>query len=432
MSVISPATSPIDRRRAAESLLAGLRSARVLAAMSPQLPTELVAELVRVAQARNIELTLLIADLSGAWEFVDESAVDDVIAGRLHLVGLAGGVPRRLSSVVDYLPNSLWEIDRLIATGDLEVDIFVARVGTGAVPGEVTYGEMIGYSESALATAARAGFEVVPDGVRLDGAGGVRLDRADVITAGTPQRSESGAPAYSMETKSIARRVAALVPDQATVQIGLGAVPLAVIPELVGKADLGVHSGILPGGLQRLLRSGVLTGLAKERDRGRVVATGVLGGAVEDWGPEVLLRPIGSTHNPRTLLALERLWAINSAFEVDLAGQVNAEFVGGFRVASGGGQADFVRAAHVSRQGAAVIVLPSRSRSGHARIVPALRPGRPATTAGSDVDFVVTEHGTARLRGLTVEERRAALIAIAHPEDRVALAQLGDSAAAVR
>jgi 4-hydroxybutyrate CoA-transferase len=422
----------IDRRRAAESLLAGRRSARVLAAMSPQLPTELVAELVRVARVRNIELTLLVADLSGAWEFVDSTAVEDVAAGRLHLVGLAGGVPRRLSRLVDYLPNSLWEIDRLIATGELAVDIFVARVGAGVVPCEVTYGELIGYSESAMATAARVGFEVVLDTVRFDGAGGVRLDRADVVVVGTPNHDEPGAPAYSMETKGIARSVAGLVPDGATVQIGLGAVPLAVIPELIGKADLGVHSGILPAALQGLLRSGVLTGAGKEVDCGRVVATGVLGGAAGEWGPEVLLRPISYTHDPVRLLAFESLWAINSAFEVDLAGQVNAEFAGEHRVASGGGQVDFVRAAHASRQGAAVIVLPSRTRSGHPRIVPALRPGCPATTPGSDVDYVVTEYGVARLRGRTAAERRTELIAVAHPEDRAGLVQLGDSAAAVR
>jgi acyl-CoA hydrolase len=184
-----------------------------------------------------------------------------------------------------------------------------------------------------------------------------------------------------------------------------------------------------------LAAAGVLAGAGKEVDPGRIVATGILGGSRRRWGSEVLLRPISHTHDPQNLLALRCLWAINSAFEVDLAGQVNAEFVGGLRIACGGGQVDFVRAAHASREGSAVIVLPSRSRTGRSRIVAALDAGRAATTSGGDVDYVVTEYGTARLRGRTAEERRAELIAIAHPEDRAVLAQLGasgEAAAALR
>ena len=415
-------SDPAEYVRAAEVLLRGLKTARVLAAMSPQLPEDLVEALVEVARRKGVELTLLIADLSGQWRFVSPAALDDLAQDRLKLVVLAGGVPRRLSGLVDHLPNSLWEIDRLIAEGELGIDVFVARVGAGD-GSELTFGEMIGYSATALATVERIGLEVVPDEFRFDGTGGVDRGRAEIVLH---RPIPSLSPAQSVHTGSadaeaIGRQVASLIPDGATVQLGLGAAPLSVIPALVTKADLGIHSGILPAALQPLQRQGVLTGSGKGLGKGRLVATGVFGGTPEGWGPEVLLRPVSETHSLRTLLAVGRLWSINSAFEIDLAGQVNAEYVHGARLASGGGQTDFVRAAHMSRDGAAVIVLPSRSRSDRSRLVRELRPDHLATTAGCDVDYVVTEHGVARLRGLTAGERRDALIEVAHPDDRAGL-----------
>lgn len=417
--LMAPASAPVQ---AAQRLLAGRSSATVLAAMSPQLPHDLVTALVQVARARDVELTLLIADLTGAWAFLDPVALDDAVNGRLRLIALAGGVPAFLSGVVDYLPQSLWEVDRLIQSGDLAFDVFVARMSTTSRPGELSYGSMIGFSASALDTSAVAGFEVGPGGVEHHGAGGVSSKRADVVVpveASKPMVTR--AEQTSAQSTMIARLVAPLIPDGSTLQIGLGAVPLAVIPELAGKSHLGLHSGILPGALQPLLAEGAITGARKTRDAGLHTATGLLGGTPELWGPDVLLRPVSETHDPRYLLDLEALWAVNSAFEIDLDGQVNAEYVAGRRVASGGGQGDFVRAAHASPGGASVLVLPSRSRSGHSRIVGRLAPGHVVTTSGNDIDFVVTEHGVARLQGATGKERAARLIAVAHPLDRPTL-----------
>jgi acyl-CoA hydrolase len=196
---------------------------------------------------------------------------------------------------------------------------------------------------------------------------------------------------------------------------------------LAGKRALGLHSGILSQPLQDLLRAGVITGTSKTLDPGLHVATGVLDDGSDDarsnWGPGVTLQPVTLTHAPARLLRQERLWAVNSAFEVDLAGQPNAEFVGGLRIASGGGQADFVRAAHNSLGGAAVLALPARTSAGRSRIVAHLSPPHVPTSPGSDVDVVVTEYGAAHLRGKTARQRALALISIAHPEDRAILEQ---------
>jgi 4-hydroxybutyrate CoA-transferase len=398
-------------------LLAGLSDATVLTAMGPQLPTALVSALLQAARRGGIRLTLMVADLRGRWEFIDDDAVADVAAGQLVLLALAGGIPRRLAGLVGYLPVSLWDVDRLIATGTLPVSIFVMRVGAGDAHRWATYGDMIGYSPSALDVADRVGFEVVPHPRIHPGAGGVPMGRADVVVHGTytPPERAPARPA-TREQHAVGRRAAELVPDGATLQVGVGNVPAAVVAHLAGKTDLGVHSGILPGELQPLIASGVITGRRKTVQPGHHVATGLLGGDARAWGADVLLAPVSQTHHPAMLLEHENLWAINSALEVDLAGQVNAEYAGSDKVASGGGQIDFFRAAHASPGGASVVALPARTGSGASRIVPQL--DHPVTTPGGDVDFVVTEYGVARLRGQTAHGRAQALIEVAHPKDR--------------
>ena len=409
-----PAT---DLEPAADTLLAGLSEATVLAAMTPQLPTALVSAVLSSARRHDVQLTLMVADLTGRWDFLDDEAKSDAAAGRLGLLALAGAVPRHLEGLVGHLPVSLWDVDRLIGTATLPVDVFLARVGAGDRPGWASYGDMVGYSPSALDVAGKVAFEVTPHPQIHPGAGGIPMSRADVVVYGAyaPPDLAAGRP-LTREQHCVARRVAELIPDGATLQIGVGAVPTAAIGGLTGKVDLGMHSGILAGELQPLIAGGVITGRLKTSQRGHHVATGLLGGDPTAWGGDVLLAPISRTHHPARLLEHENLWAINSALEVDLAGQVNAEYAGDRKAASGGGQIDFVRAAHASSRGAAVIALPARAGSGAARIVPRL--AHPVTTTGGDVDYVVTEHGVARLAGLSAEQRSQALIDVAHPDDR--------------
>ncbi|MGW3471277.1 acetyl-CoA hydrolase/transferase C-terminal domain-containing protein [Saccharopolyspora sp. NPDC000995] len=402
----------------ASRLLAGRTRAVVLAAMWPQQPDGLLAAVIDAARAADIGLTVLFADLTGSLAFLDEAAEHDVLEGRLQLVSVAGAIPKRWSPHIDYLPQSLWDVDRLIGTGEIPVDILLARVVATAKPEHVALGGMVGYTPAALRTGCKVGLEVVP-GHTFAGPEPVPLDRADAVVHGpasTPRRTIR----FSAEQETIGHAVASLVPDGATVQLGLGAVPEAVIPHLRTKRDLGVHSGILSAGIRELIAAGVVTGHRKTAEPGWHVATGVL-----DWPahqcPGLALQPVAQTHAPDRLLAQERLWAVNSAFEIDLAGQTNAEFTGGVRVASGGGQADFVRAAHASPGGAAVLALPSRTRQGRSRIVACLPAPHIPTSPGAEIDVVVTEHGTAWLRGRTAREKAAALIAVAHPADRPAL-----------
>lgn len=394
-------------------LLDGLTTATILAAMSPQLPSALVRQLLDEGRADNIEVHLIVADLSGTWDFLDGAAQTDLAAGRLKVTVVAGTVPRRLADLVGHLPVPLWETDRLIASGALGIDVFLARVTPHS------FGAMVGYSPSALSVAPRVAFEVVPTsrapfpGTELD------LSVADLLLDGEPDaRAANRSVAPSHEQRRIAELTAALVPDGATLQLGIGAVPDLIAAHLVDRVDLGLHSGLLPGGTQALLASGAATGRRKSREPGRHVATGVIGGDPDGWGKDILLRQLSETHDPQLLLGHENLWALNSAYQVDLFGQVNAEYLGGQRQASGGGQADFARAAHAG-SGASVITVPSRTSDGRPRIVTAL--DCPVTTPASDIDYVVTEHGVAHLTGRTGAERTAALVAVAHPDDRANL-----------
>ncbi len=230
---------------------------------------------------------------------------------------------------------------------------------------------------------------------------------------------------------AIAGHIAGLVPDGATIQLGIGSMPSAVARYLGGHRDLGVHSGMISDAIGWLMAAGVVTGARKSVDRGLVV-TGFLMGtgslinrAAAD--PAIQLRDTAYTHDPEVLAAQHQLVAINSATEVDLTGQANTETVGARYVGAVGGAADFARGAARSRGGIPVLALPSTAGP-VSRIVAGLT--GPATLSRADAGVVVTEYGVADLRGLTLPQRRERMIAIAHPDHRAALAAAANQAGA--
>lgn len=223
----------------------------------------------------------------------------------------------------------------------------------------------------------------------------------------------------------LGEHVAMLVNDGDTIQTGLGRIPAAVLGALGGKNDLGFHSGLLTEPALQLIEAGVITGARKAVDRGASV-TGIAVGSRRFYQTlgvrhDVLFRPAVYTHSPEVLGRMRGFMAINSAIEVDLDGQVNAEFVNGRQISGVGGLVDFMRGAHLARGGRSVIAMESRAgKSRRSRIVPRVEK---VTCARSDVDFVATEYGVADLRCCCPEERAAALIEIAPPEFRVGLAE---------
>ena len=225
--------------------------------------------------------------------------------------------------------------------------------------------------------------------------------------------------------RRIGEHVAALIPDGATIQMGIGAIPTAVAMHLHGKRDLGVHTEMMTDVVADLVERGVITGARKERNRGKIVATFMMGTErlyrfVHD-NPMVEMRPTDFTNDTHVIRSFRHMTAVNSAISIDLTGQVCADSVG-HRILSGvGGQMDFMRGAALSKNGKAIIALTSRTPSGRPRIVGRLAPGAGIVTTRAHVQYIVTEHGIADLVGKTLKERAKALIDIAHPGDRAEL-----------
>lgn len=314
----------------------------------------------------------------------------------------------------------------LLSGGEFHCDVVLVQVSPPDEHGRHSLGLADDYFSAAIDT-ARVVIAEVNDQVPFTlGARTIGADRitASVQVSRTP--GEVPTPAVGDDARAVARRVASLVPDGATLQFGIGALPEAVLAELFGHRDLGIHSGIINDTAMRLVEAGVANGRLKTNDPGVAIA-GLFGGTRElfAWAhrnPAVELRPTAYTHDPAVLASSYRLVAINAAIEVDLTGQVNAELAAGRYVGAVGGAVDFLRGAGRSEGGVPIVALPStaRSRSGPVQRIVSRLSG-PVSTPRSEGIVVVTEHGVADLRGATLNQRVERMIAVADPAHRAEL-----------
>lgn len=345
----------------------------------------------------------------------------------VEFIGLAGtGSARRLTKagVLDVLPLHMTTVDARMRSGALRVDVVLIQVRRTSRPGEYSLGLASDYIRGAVARARVVIAEAndqVPATVCAE-----PLHEGDIhYLVETSRRPIELAPAPIGDTeRSIAGHVSAYVPERATLQIGIGAVPEAIVAELRDRRELGVHSAVVGDRVADLMEAGVVTNEHKELDTGVTTACLLMGTqrlyAFADRNPHLLMAPVSRTHGFATLSRLGRFVALNSAVEVDLGGQVNAEALGQEYVGLVGGQVDYVRAANASDGGCAIIALPSTAGTS-SRIVARL--SGPVTTARSDAGVIVTEHGAADLRGASIRERARRMIAIADPAHREALAR---------
>ena len=331
---------------------------------------------------------------------------------RLHETGRLAIVPVHYAA----LPG-------LLAGGPLAADAVFVQVSAPDEYGRHSLGLADDYFSAALDT-ARVVIAEVNEQVPFS-YGARTLSAADWTACVTVSRPPAELPAgpVSPAAAAVAARVAGLVEDGATVQFGIGALPGACLDALAGHRDLGIHSGLLNDAAMRLIQAGVATGTRKTVDPG-VAVGGFLGGSAALFrfahrNLAVRLRGTGYTHDPAVLAAQRRLVAINSACEVDLSGQVNAEVARGRYVGSVGGASDFLRGAARSAGGVPVIALPSTAGAA-SRIVVHLN--GPVSTPRSDAGVIVTEYGAADLRGAPVTVRYERMLAVAHPDHRAALA----------
>jgi len=326
-----------------------------------------------------------------------------------------------------YLPLFLSEGSWFLRQADWRPHVCLINVSPPDRHGYVSLGPTVDATLTAIAEADIVIAQVNTHVPRVLGDAAIPASAITYGVAWDQPLSTLSATAPGPETAAIGRHVASLVPDRATIQVGIGRVPDAVLTALEQHRDLGIHSEMLSDGVRNLVRLGVVTGRFKTTDPGLVVATFALGTQhlydFIDDNPAVALKPVEYTNNTSVIRQNPRMVSVNSAIEVDLTGQVAAESVG-TRILSGvGGQMDFVRGASLAPGGRSIIALPSRTTQGAARIVATLQPGAAVTSTRSHVQFVVTEYGVAELLGQTLGERARRLIAIAHPDDRQTLAQ---------
>ncbi|MBO2447745.1 acetyl-CoA hydrolase/transferase family protein [Actinomadura barringtoniae] len=315
------------------------------------------------------------------------------------------------------IPCHVSQVGPLIEAGIIGCDVAFVQVSPADAEGDHSFG-LIGDHVRAATAKARVVIAEVNDQVPFTP--GESLHASEIDCAVHVSRPPVEVPPAKIgETdEAIARHAADYIEDGSVIQTGVGAVPDAILRLLHDRADLGVHSGMLGDGLVDLVEAGVVTNARKSVDRG-VSITGALIGtrrlyAFADRNPAIRLCPAEHTHDAGVLARLERLVTVNSAMEVDLTGQVNAEQSGPVYVGGTGGQVDFVRAGARSPGGHGIIALPATAKGGTiSRIVPAL--SGPVTTARTEVDVIVTEFGAAELRGRTLTDRARRLVAIAHP-----------------
>lgn len=332
------------------------------------------------------------------------------------------------SGHADYIPANLSEIPGLFTSGRLPVDVALIQVSPPDEHGYCSLGLMVDFTKVGVEQAKVCIAQVNRQMPRAFGDCFVPVARLDyVVEDDRPLLTVPPTPLGPVE-QAIGAHIAALIDDGDTIQFGIGSIPDAVLRALLGKRDLGIHSGLLSDSLVDLVEAGVVTGRRKAVMPGKIVSTAAMGtprlySFMHD-NPLVAMMPSDFTHHIAVLMRLDNFVSINSALQVDLSGQVNAETIGALQIAGTGGGADFVRGAAAARNGRSIIALPSRAGGGkHSRIVAQLDAGAAVTAPRSDVHYVVTEHGVADLRGKTRRERAQALLAIAHPEFREGLSR---------
>ena len=339
----------------------------------------------------------------------------------------AFGKNQRLAraGVLDILPCHLSQLPSLIAGGAIRCDVVFIQLSSPNARGEYSLGVANDYMLEAARRARVVVAEVNDQVPWTYGGESLSQIRIDYIVRTSRPILEVPVPPVGEVEKKIATHAGQYIEDGAVLEMGIGAIPNAIMSGLRDRRDLGIHSGMIGDSVVELVEAGAISNALKPIDRG-IITAGLLFGTSRlyrfaNCNSALRLRPTSYTHNARVLANFENFIAINSAIEVDLTGQVNAEVVGNDYVGAVGGQGDFVRAACQSDGGRSIIALPSTARNNTVSRIVARLSGGITTTPRSDADIVVTEWGAADLRGRTISERVRRMIEIAHPAFRESL-----------
>ena len=403
-----------------EEAVSVIRSGTVIACSLTE-PSELCAALAQREDVSDVTVISAVL-LPGAASLVGN--------GRFRVItGFATPVsyPLLRQGAIEYIPLPFSQAHRWLER-DFHPDAVMVRLTPPDGQGLCSYGWTAGFTPELVRFAEARSLPLIAE---IDPSMPYTVSPHQVpvesitcaIEASAPPAGGDAPTVASEHAGAIAVYLSDLVPDGATLQVGIGSVPDIAVSLLVDKKDLGIHTEVLNEGLIDLMERGVATGARKSLHPGKAVCTICAMSqkihAFVDGNPDVLVMSSAEALDPRVVAQNRLLRCVNSAFQVDLLGQVNAETLGGFQVAGVGGQLDFLRGAALADDAAAIIVLDSTTSDGRvSRIVPELGRGTVVTSTRYDVDYVVTENGIAQMRGKTTRERARALISVAHPNFR--------------
>jgi acetyl-CoA hydrolase len=364
------------------------------------------------------DVTLLHILTLGKAEYASKQYADSF---KVHALFIGANVRAAVNEGrADYIPIFLSEIPKLIESREVPVNVCLIHVSPPDAHGFCSYGVSVDCTIAACKHASVVIAEVNKQMPRTLGQSFIHVSEIDhVVETDRPIPECPSAPSTVVE-EAIGENVATLVDDEATIQLGIGAIPNAILKHLSSKRDLGVHSEMLSDGIIDLIEQGVVTNEAKTVIPGKVAVSFVLGSRrlydFIDNNPAIEFQPSDFINDPFVIARNHKMTAINSALEVDITGQVAADSIGTYLYSGVGGQVDFIRGASRARQGKAIIAMPSTAKKGTiSRITANLTKGSGVVTSRADVHYVVTEYGIAQLYGRTLKERMSALVDIAHP-----------------
>ncbi|PSK83388.1 acetyl-CoA hydrolase/transferase family protein [Prolixibacter denitrificans] len=320
----------------------------------------------------------------------------------------------------DYIPVFLSETQKLIREGYLKVNVAMVLVSPPDKHGFVSLGTSVDATLAAIECADVVIAAVNPNVPRAWGDAMISINEIDYfVEDDSPLFAHDCAPLTDTDIQ-IGKNVAALVEDGACLQMGIGGIPNAVLAQLENHKDLGVHTEMFADGILPLVEKGVVNGKRKSIDRGKMVASFLMGSQklydFIDDNPMVAMMDVAHTNSVNVIRKLDNVTAINSALAIDLTGQVCADSIGIRHYSGVGGQIDFIRGAGYSRGGKPIIAMPSVTAKGMSKISPTLLPGSGVVSTRANMHWVVTEFGAVNLYGKTLQERARLLISVAHPD----------------
>jgi itaconate CoA-transferase len=345
----------------------------------------------------------------------------DKVKAFAWFVGLADREQIR-AGINYFVPNEFHQLPR-ICREFMDIDVVMTTVSPMDKSGFFTFGLANDYISTAARHCRKLIVEVNPRMPRVFGDSLLHIDEVDVVVEHEADLIEITPTPPRPEAETIGRAIAGMIPDGATLQLGVGGIPDAVTDYLGDHRDLGIHTELFCPGMVRLIKKGVVTGRKKNLHPGKHVFTNALGDKemfeFMDDNPSLESYPVSYTNAPETIARNDQMISINSTLEVDLLGQCNSEFLGGHEFSGTGGQLDYVRGAFNSKGGKSIIAFYSTTHDGQvSRVVPRFAPGTVVTTPRMDTHWLATEYGMVDLKGKSTRERALGVIALAHPDFR--------------